>query len=157
MFLPNQQIFLCYIVFLIGKMSTRAGWNGFAGRIWPAGRSLVTPALDKLLFQICVVVIHFVKVNTRNFLQFTLVMKCRLLYISASLTPFSWGSQRKRLIYVDATFVSVVAPMLYTLSLFTRFIPTKPMAVAQLHFSMNRWIPLFRTANDNICLFYKWP
>ena len=27
-------------------MSTRAGWNGFADRIWPAGRSLVTPALD---------------------------------------------------------------------------------------------------------------
>jgi len=33
------------LFFLIGKMSTRAGWNGFAGRIWPAGRSLVTPVL----------------------------------------------------------------------------------------------------------------
>ena len=28
-------------------MSTRAGWNGFAGRIWPAGRSLETPVLDQ--------------------------------------------------------------------------------------------------------------
>jgi len=26
-------------------MSSRAGWNGFAGRIWPADRSLETPAL----------------------------------------------------------------------------------------------------------------
>ena len=28
-------------------MSTRARWNGLAGRIWPAGRSLVTPELDE--------------------------------------------------------------------------------------------------------------
>ena len=35
------------LFFLIGKMSTRAGWNGFAGQIWPAGRSLVTPGLDQ--------------------------------------------------------------------------------------------------------------
>jgi len=27
------------------EMHLRAGWNGFAGRIWPAGRSLETPAL----------------------------------------------------------------------------------------------------------------
>jgi len=26
-------------------MASRAGWNGFAGRIWPAGRSLETPGL----------------------------------------------------------------------------------------------------------------
>jgi len=47
--------------------------------------------------------------------------------------------------------------MLYILSLLTRFIPTKPMAFTQLPFSMNQWIPFFRTAIDNICLFYKWP
>ena len=35
------------LFFLVGKMSTRAGWNGFAGRIWPAGRSLVTPDLPQ--------------------------------------------------------------------------------------------------------------
>jgi len=27
------------------EMPSRAGWNSFAGRIWPAGRSLETPAL----------------------------------------------------------------------------------------------------------------
>jgi len=27
-------------------MALQAGWNGFAGRIWPAGRSFETPALD---------------------------------------------------------------------------------------------------------------
>jgi len=27
------------------KMASRAGLNRFAGRIWPAGRSLETPAL----------------------------------------------------------------------------------------------------------------
>jgi len=62
-----------------------------------------------------------------------------------------------RLIYVDAIFVSVDVPMLYsTLSLLTQFIPTKPMAVTQFPFSMNQWIAFFRTTNDNICLFYKW-
>jgi len=79
------------------------------------------------------------------------------VYLSITDFFFLWGSQRKRLIYVDAIFVSVVAPMLYTLSLLTRFIPTKPMAVTQLPFSMKRWIPFFGTANDNIRLFYKWP
>jgi len=28
-------------------MASRARWNGFTGRIWPAGRSLETPGLDK--------------------------------------------------------------------------------------------------------------
>jgi len=28
-----------YSFFIIDKMSARAGLNGFAGRIWPAGRS----------------------------------------------------------------------------------------------------------------------
>ena len=79
------------------------------------------------------------------------------VYLSITDSFFLWGSQRKRLIYVDAIFVSVDVPMLYTLSLLTRFIPTKPTVVAQLPFSMNRWIPFFRTTNDNICLFYKWP
>ena len=77
--------------------------------------------------------------------------------LSTTDSFFLWGSQSKRLIYVGAILVSEVAPMLYTLSLLTRFIPTKPMAVTQLPFSMNRWIPFFRTANANICLFYKWP
>ena len=27
-------------------MASRAGWNDFAGRIWPAGRSLETPAVN---------------------------------------------------------------------------------------------------------------
>jgi len=72
-------------------------------------------------------------------------MKCRLLYISASLTPFFlWGSQRKQLIYVDAIFVSIVAPTLFTSSLLTQFISTKPIAVTQLPFSMNRLIPFLR-------------
>jgi len=34
-----------YYFFIIYKMASRAGWNGFAGRIWPAGRSLETPGL----------------------------------------------------------------------------------------------------------------
>jgi len=51
------------------------------------------------------------------------------VYLSVTDSFFLWGSQRKRLIYVDAIFVSVVAPMLYTLSLLTRFIPKKTMAV----------------------------
>ena len=79
------------------------------------------------------------------------------VYLSIIDSFILWGSQLKRLINVDAIFVSVVAPMLFTLSLLTRFIPTKPMKVTKLPFSMNRWIPFFRTANDNICLFYKWP
>ena len=79
------------------------------------------------------------------------------VYLSITDSFFLWRSQRKRLVYVGAIFVSVDVPMLYTLSLLTRFIPTKPMAVTQLPFSMNRWIPFFRTTNDNICLFYKWP
>jgi len=80
----------------------------------------------------------------------------RTVYLSITESFFLWGSQLKRLVYVDAIFVNVDVPMLYTLSLLTRFIPTKPMAVTQLPFSMNRWIPFFRTTNDNICLFYKW-
>ena len=78
-------------------------------------------------------------------------------YLSITDTFFLWGSQRKQLVYVDAIFVSVDVPMLYTLSLLTRVIPIKPMVVTQLPFSMNRWIPFFRTANGNVCLFYKWP
>ena len=35
-----------FFFFIIDKMASRAGWNDFAGRIWPAGRSLETPALD---------------------------------------------------------------------------------------------------------------
>jgi len=31
-------------------MSPRAGWNGFAGRIWPAGRSLENPAVEERHF-----------------------------------------------------------------------------------------------------------
>jgi len=34
-----------YYYFIIDKMASRAWWNGFAGRIWPAGRSLETPDL----------------------------------------------------------------------------------------------------------------
>ena len=34
-----------YYFFIIDKMASRAGWNGFAGRIWPADRSLETPAV----------------------------------------------------------------------------------------------------------------
>jgi len=79
------------------------------------------------------------------------------VYLSITDSFFLRGSQRKRLVYVDASFVSVDVPMLYTLNLLTRFIPTKPMAVTQLPLSMNRWIQFFRTTNDNICLFYKWP
>ena len=79
------------------------------------------------------------------------------VYLSVIDSFFLWGSQRKRLSYVDAIFVSVVATMLYILSLLTRFIPTKPMVVIQLPLSMNRWIPFFRSANDNICLFNKRP
>ena len=66
------------------------------------------------------------------------------VYISITDSFFLWGSQRKRLIYVDAIYVSIVAPMLHTLSLLTRFILTKPMVVTQLPFSMNRWIPFFQ-------------
>jgi len=32
-----------YYFFIINKMTLRVGWNGFAGRIWPDGRSLETP------------------------------------------------------------------------------------------------------------------
>jgi len=67
------------------------------------------------------------------------------VYLSIADSFFLWGSQRKRLIYVDAIFVSVVAPMLYSSSLLTQFISTKPIEVTQLPFSMNRWIPFFRT------------
>ena len=35
-----------YYVFIIDKMSSRAEWNGYAGRIWSAGGSLETPALN---------------------------------------------------------------------------------------------------------------
>jgi len=31
--------------FIIDKTALRAGWNGFAGRIWSAGRSLEAPGL----------------------------------------------------------------------------------------------------------------
>jgi len=34
-----------YYFFILDKMASQAGWNGFAGRIWPAGRSLETPGL----------------------------------------------------------------------------------------------------------------
>jgi len=35
------------IVFIIDKVSLRARWNGFAGRIWPGGCCLETPVLDQ--------------------------------------------------------------------------------------------------------------
>ena len=66
------------------------------------------------------------------------------VYLSVTESFFVWGSQRKCLIYVDAIFVTVVAPMLYTLSLLIRFIPTKPMAVTQLLCSMNRRMPFLK-------------
>ena len=74
-------------------------------------------------------------------------------YLSITDSFFLWWSQRKRLIYVDAIFVSVVAPILYTLSLLTRFIPTKPMSVTQLPFSMNRWLPFFLEPRMTISVF----
>jgi len=37
--LPNQQIFRKHIIYSLLT-------NAFAGRIWPGGRSLVTPKLD---------------------------------------------------------------------------------------------------------------
>jgi len=47
--LPNQHVFHnIYYFFIIYNMSSRAGWNSFADRIWPAGRSLKTPAVDYL-------------------------------------------------------------------------------------------------------------
>ena len=44
--------FFFILFFVIGKMSSWAAWNGFAGRIWHAGRSLETPGLNecKILF-----------------------------------------------------------------------------------------------------------
>ena len=41
-----QQIFRSYIIFSNCQNVFVAGWNGFAGRIWPAGRSLRTPNLE---------------------------------------------------------------------------------------------------------------
>jgi len=35
-----------YYFFIIGKMCFVAGWNGFAGQIWPAGRSFENPDID---------------------------------------------------------------------------------------------------------------
>jgi len=42
--LPNQQNFRNYIIFSLLTLT-----NGFAGRIWPAGRSLENPALSQLI------------------------------------------------------------------------------------------------------------
>jgi len=41
-FYQIKKVFLstAYCLFIISKMASWAGWNGFAGRIWPAGRSL---------------------------------------------------------------------------------------------------------------------
>jgi len=74
-------------------------------------------------------------------------------YLNITDSFLLWGSQRKRLIYVNAIFVSAVAPMLYSLSLLTRFIPTKLIAVTQPPLSMNPWIPFFRTVMT-IFVFY---
>jgi len=41
-FVINQQNFCNYSFFIIDKMASRAGWNGFMGHIWPTGRSLET-------------------------------------------------------------------------------------------------------------------
>jgi len=70
------------------------------------------------------------------------------VYLSIIYSFFVWGSQRKRLVYVDAIFVSVVAPMLYTLSLLTRFIPIKPTAVTQFPFSTNGCGVLYPPVTD---------
>jgi len=44
--LPSQQMLSQnYYSSIIDKMASWAGWNGFAGLIWPAGCSLETPAL----------------------------------------------------------------------------------------------------------------
>jgi len=43
--LPNQHIF-ANIFFIIGKMCFAAGWNGFASRICPTGRSAENPGID---------------------------------------------------------------------------------------------------------------
>jgi len=43
--------FVNLLFFIIDKMSLRSDENGFAGRIWSAGRSLVTPAFDHSLQQ----------------------------------------------------------------------------------------------------------
>jgi len=41
--LPSQHIFRKYIFFIIGKMRFAARWNGCAGLICPAGRSVENP------------------------------------------------------------------------------------------------------------------
>ena len=44
--LPNQHIFRKYIIFSLLTNVFAAGWNGFAGRIGPAGCSLGTPGVE---------------------------------------------------------------------------------------------------------------
>jgi len=45
--LPNQQILHTIIIlFFHYRQNVFVGWNGFAGRIWPAGRSLETTVLE---------------------------------------------------------------------------------------------------------------
>jgi len=35
-----------YYFFIISKMCFAGGWNEFAGRFWPAGRSVENPDID---------------------------------------------------------------------------------------------------------------
>jgi len=42
----NNTFFVNTLFFIIGKMYFASGWNGFAGRIWPAGRSVENPDID---------------------------------------------------------------------------------------------------------------
>ena len=88
---------------------------------------------------------YFISLKSTRLIFCSLPWQWNVAYVYLSTTDsfFLWGSQRKRLVYVNAIFVNVDVPMLYGLNLLTRFIPTKPMAVTQLSFSTNRWISFF--------------
>jgi len=61
-----------------------------------------------------------------------------------------WGSQRKRLVYVDAIFASVDVPMSYTLSLLTRFIPLNRW---RLHNFLFPWTDEYRFLEPRMTIF----
>ena len=43
---PINKFSVSVLFFIIDQMASRNWWNRFAGRIWPAGRSLETPELN---------------------------------------------------------------------------------------------------------------
>jgi len=73
-----------------------------------------------------------------------------IVYLSITDYFFLWGSQRKRLIYVDAIFVSIVAPMLCS---WTSWLGLFQLNRWQLHNLLFPWTNEYRFLEPRMAIF----